>query len=85
MHGAMVVGEGGGHEMAMQQINYFFIAHQMLVAGFGARGYGRCIGDVKKDKNGPMEARELGRRVALLAQESSNSRSPSKPFSIEQE
>jgi multimeric flavodoxin WrbA len=64
-------GQHGGQELTILQIAAFFTMQDMIVANssgglFGAMGVGNDRGDVKKDLEGLMSARSLGKRMAEL-------------------
>ncbi|BAZ98194.1 MAG: hypothetical protein PWP32_550 [Methanothermobacter sp.] len=74
--GAVTVGgsRNGGQETACRDIHSFFLIHEAAVVGdasptahYGGTGVGGAKGESADDMTGIETARNLGRRVALLA------------------
>ncbi len=81
--GALVVGgaRNGGQELALTQINTYFLMMDMVVASaengfYGAMATGNDKGDVADDEEGMDKARGLGRRVAHLLKRQAVPRAP---------
>jgi multimeric flavodoxin WrbA len=71
--GALTVGGGthGGQELALSQINTYFLMSDMIVANaeggfYGGMATGEAKGDVMRDPDGLKTARKVGKRMAHL-------------------
>lgn len=70
--GAIVVARTGGRSMTKSLLENFFIMHGMLVVGVVggltlAEGGWVDMGEIKKDKGVMKQAKQLGRRIAMVA------------------
>jgi len=63
--GSVAVSNRRGGMTIMKVINSLFLAHLMIIAGY-ANGYGRALGEVRKDERALREAVALGERLCEL-------------------